>query len=438
MNILHYLTEGIWRDEAFSYLLAKNSFIDIIFLTVKDFNPPLYYFLLHIWMNLFGTSEIAMRSLSLFFYVIGVFCIYELFKVILNKSHKQAALLTFLCAINPIVLYYAFETRMYSMLFCLAMASTFYYFKKDWRNYSIIAVIGLYTHYFMALVLFVQFMHLLIPLLKTKPSIKKIWDEIKQYIYIGLIFLPWVLFFLFQNEAAGSQYWIIPLKTFEIFTLPALTYSGIEKDFAANLAKNTYFQNLLIGFTLFFVICIAFGLKQIKKKLEFSIFLYSIALTFIPLLIIIAGMSIKPLYVPRYLIFVSAAISLVIVLAIMKMKKWQAAAAVLILLFFTIQFNTIEFKMRNRDTTREVIEKIKPLTDRDDYIYVQTELDYMTAQYYFSETHVKIYGKTYEEIPSYVGKVIIPESAVATEFPKFPHKAYLITGKNSYEIHSSF
>jgi uncharacterized membrane protein len=274
MNILHYLTEGIWRDEAFSYLLAKHSFIEIIFLTVKDFNPPLYYFLLHIWMSLFGNSEIAMRSLSLFFYVIGVFCMYELFKVILNKSHKQAALYTFLCAINPIVFYYAFETRMYSMLFCLAMASTFYYFKKDWRNYSIIAVLGLYTHYFMALVLFVQFLHLLVPLLKKKPSLMTLWTEMKHYVYIGLAFLPWALFFAFQNESASSQYWIIPLKTFEILTLPALTYSGIEKDFAANLVKNTYFKNLLIGFTLFFIVCMGAGFRLIKNKLEKSVFMY--------------------------------------------------------------------------------------------------------------------------------------------------------------------
>lgn len=438
MNILHYLTEGIWRDEAFSYLLAKHSFIEIIFLTVKDFNPPLYYFLLHIWMSLFGTSEIAMRSLSLFFYVIGVFCIYELFKVILNKTHKQAALYTFLSALNPIVFYYAFETRMYSMLFCWAMASTFYYFKKDWRNYSIIAIFGLYTHYFMALVLIVQFIHLLIPLLKSKPSLKKLWFEMKQYVYIGLGFLPWALFFLFQNESASSQYWIIPLKPFEIFTLPALTYSGIEKDFAANLEKDVYLRNLLIGFTLFFVVCLAAGIKLVKKKREMSVFWYSVALSFVPLLIIIGGMAIKPLYVPRYLVFVSAAISLVMVLAIMEMKKWQAAIGVIILFLFTVQFNVIEYKLRQRDTTREVIAKIKPVADIDDYVYVQSELDYMTAQYYFNETHVKIYGKTYEEIPSYVGKVIIPESAVATEFPKFPHKAYLITGPDTYEIHSLF
>ncbi|PIW73452.1 hypothetical protein CO005_01355, partial [Candidatus Roizmanbacteria bacterium CG_4_8_14_3_um_filter_34_9] len=58
---LFFLTQPFWRDEAFSYFMAKKNIFEMLLLTAKDFNPPLYYFILHFWMNIFGSSEIALR-----------------------------------------------------------------------------------------------------------------------------------------------------------------------------------------------------------------------------------------------------------------------------------------------------------------------------------------------------------------------------------------
>ena len=55
---LFFLTQSFWRDEAFSYFMAKKNISEIIFLTAKDFNPPLYYSILHFWIKIFGGSEI--------------------------------------------------------------------------------------------------------------------------------------------------------------------------------------------------------------------------------------------------------------------------------------------------------------------------------------------------------------------------------------------
>ena len=62
-----FFTEGLWCDEAFSWALASKGSA-LLPLTARDFNPPLYYLVLHAWMAIVGTSEVAMRSLSLAFF----------------------------------------------------------------------------------------------------------------------------------------------------------------------------------------------------------------------------------------------------------------------------------------------------------------------------------------------------------------------------------
>ena len=60
---LLYFTQSFWRDEVFSVLVAQQPISS--YFTKLSFEPPLYYLLLHGWIKLWGTSEIAARSLSL-------------------------------------------------------------------------------------------------------------------------------------------------------------------------------------------------------------------------------------------------------------------------------------------------------------------------------------------------------------------------------------
>src|SRR3990167_9231938 len=55
-------TQSLWRDEAFSILAAQRPIS--FFFNNLTFEPPVYYILLHMWMKMFGQSEIAARSLS--------------------------------------------------------------------------------------------------------------------------------------------------------------------------------------------------------------------------------------------------------------------------------------------------------------------------------------------------------------------------------------
>ncbi|PIZ64741.1 hypothetical protein COY14_04075 [Candidatus Roizmanbacteria bacterium CG_4_10_14_0_2_um_filter_36_9] len=71
-----FFVQNLWRDEAFSVVMSGQSVGNIIQSTAADFNPPLYYLILHYWMLIFGSSEIAIRSLSLLFYTLTIFVIF--------------------------------------------------------------------------------------------------------------------------------------------------------------------------------------------------------------------------------------------------------------------------------------------------------------------------------------------------------------------------
>src|SRR5690606_13408352 len=54
----------LWLDEALSANIAALPLADIPDALKHDGHPPLYYVMLHGWMQLFGEGDVAVRSLS--------------------------------------------------------------------------------------------------------------------------------------------------------------------------------------------------------------------------------------------------------------------------------------------------------------------------------------------------------------------------------------
>ncbi len=68
--ILHYsmltlLNESLWGDEGFSALAVMKPFKEMIGVVMRDTAPPGFYVIGYAWTRLFGSSEVALRSLSL-------------------------------------------------------------------------------------------------------------------------------------------------------------------------------------------------------------------------------------------------------------------------------------------------------------------------------------------------------------------------------------
>src|SRR5260221_6610284 len=71
--------ESFWADEGWTMLLAKGPTLsDVVQTMASDQHPPLYFILMHYWIDLTSNSEFTTRFLSLIWSVIGVTLIYRL------------------------------------------------------------------------------------------------------------------------------------------------------------------------------------------------------------------------------------------------------------------------------------------------------------------------------------------------------------------------
>src|SRR5688572_12056019 len=55
---------SIWHDESFTAMLISYDWGEPVRRAALDVHPPLYYFILKVWTAAFGSSLLAMRSLS--------------------------------------------------------------------------------------------------------------------------------------------------------------------------------------------------------------------------------------------------------------------------------------------------------------------------------------------------------------------------------------
>jgi hypothetical protein len=150
-----------WTDEWFTFNTVPERFSDVVSTVAENIHPPLYFVLLHYWIQLPSTlSPIAsMRAMSALWALIATVVIYFLW---LREEERpfQAKFLA-LWALSPCLLLHARMARSYSMQ--LALASVAIYSAPRWARQPgnwkwLLAYIGsstalLYTHYLPGLAL---------------------------------------------------------------------------------------------------------------------------------------------------------------------------------------------------------------------------------------------------------------------------------------------
>src|ERR1019366_8658424 len=67
-----FITGQLWGDEAIAIGIASHSLSAIPGLLRHDGSAPAYYLLLHVWINLFGSGEVAAHLLSLILGLLSV------------------------------------------------------------------------------------------------------------------------------------------------------------------------------------------------------------------------------------------------------------------------------------------------------------------------------------------------------------------------------
>ncbi|MGH3850598.1 MAG: glycosyltransferase family 39 protein, partial [Pseudonocardiaceae bacterium] len=110
----------LWLDEALSVNIAALPLKAIPGALRQDGAPPLYYVLLHGWMRLAGSGDLAVRSLSGIFGVAALPLVWLAGRRLGNREVAWAALV--LLAVCPFAIRYSTEARMYSLVVVLVLA----------------------------------------------------------------------------------------------------------------------------------------------------------------------------------------------------------------------------------------------------------------------------------------------------------------------------
>ncbi|MBW3574396.1 MAG: glycosyltransferase family 39 protein [Actinobacteria bacterium] len=192
-----------WIDEGIAVGLASQPLAEIPASLRLDGSPPLYYFLLHGWMSLFGSSEAATHTLSLLFALAVVpAALWAGWSLFDRRTGWMCALVA---ALNPFIAFYANETRMYSLvtLLTLLVTTTFLHaFVFGRRRYlpafAIVLTLLVYTHSW-GLFLAVGAAAALVPCLVVGSDRRRtLVDAALAFGAVGLLYLPWVPTLLYQ------------------------------------------------------------------------------------------------------------------------------------------------------------------------------------------------------------------------------------------------
>ena len=222
-------------DEAFSVGFASQAPSKILTALARaEPNPPLYWFLLHGWMQVAGRSEIAVRWPSVLAGTVTVALVCYLGSIMLRRSAAQFAAL--LAALNPFLVWYAQDARVYALLTVLVLAAVCQTWRamqrnrlRDWVMAGLWWWLALFAHYFAALPLAAIGAAFLLA-----PASRKRWREgLALASGIGAAYAPWAIY-VSPLLVGHSKGWISPVgPTDAIWRLFTVASSGAQASGAA-------------------------------------------------------------------------------------------------------------------------------------------------------------------------------------------------------------
>lgn len=419
---LLYLTQSLWRDEAFSILVAQKP---ISFLSHVTLEPPFYYFLLHFWMKIFGTSEIAARSLSLLGFALAA-CVVIVWAEKIYQKHWLSWFLPLFFLVNPMLLYYAFEVRTYGWYVFFAALSLYAYKEKKWVWFILATTLGIYTHTYMLFIPLVETIHFIITERKKLYPGKIINESFfRSLIAIALLVSPLLLRFGAELGTLKSS-WYFPVDLQLIKSVLGNIFLGYEGTPGYLWMFTRIISLILLGFFV-----LAFKNRQHRQQnLLFAL------VVFIPLITVLGISFIKPIFVNRYLITVAIAEIFLVAAGLdsisnAALQKISAA----ILLIFVIGFNLWYPNKHAKLDIRTPIGEINMLKSPQDIILAETPLIYFETLYYSRDPNrVFLYNPNDYPFPWYVGGAIISKSSMMRFLPGYPTRAFLVHEDATFDI----
>lgn len=363
------LNASYWIDEGISIGVAKHGFLEIPGALRKDGSPPLYYLLLNLWTDLFGTREIITHRLSLGF---ALLCIPAGYWAASAWGRGAGLAAATIAAFTPFLDVHAIETRMYALVALLGLLTTgafvraFVMRRRGFAPvFALLLAAMLYSHNWS--LFFALGAGLGILLLAVR---RRDWLLLRDGVLAGagalVLYAPWIPSLLYQAEHTGAP-WSQPPNFDSIVDVPQALL-GSDLAIAALV--------LTAGFGL--VLVVRRGLPEDRRAIAALglALVASIALAFVAALI-------NPGWASRYFAVFLAPLVLLLSLGA---GRARLVGAVGIVVFAALSYNPVTpspyFKSNAEAMANEVNKRLRP---RDVVLSTQPEQVPLLRHYMIDE-----------------------------------------------------
>ncbi len=319
--------QSLWNDEGTAVALARRDLAAITRAAANDIHPPLYYYLLHYWMAVFGNSELAVRALSAWLGTLVVLLTFLWARTVSGSSASPDAgnsvglAAAFFAALSPFQIYYSQETRMYILTTLLGALSmyAFVHLLSQWQAtpadahtlgsaaerylppavYLLASLLLLYSHYFAVTILIAQNVAWLSWLKKGRLRFAPGWVALQ--IALVAAYLPWLL--LAQGQLRA---WPAISEPLQLTTLVL----DVLRVFSLGLSADALPDLVLTGFALLLIL----GMLRLRsapgdqapthstRSSGSTLFVTSLLYLFVPIGAIYALSLQRPMYNPKFLL----------------------------------------------------------------------------------------------------------------------------------------
>jgi mannosyltransferase len=247
LRLIQLGAESIWFDEGFSIRMATLPLGELLpAIRREDFNPPLYYLILHGWIRWFGDSEWVLRLFAVLCGTLSIPLAYRLGKDLLGKTAALWA--AFLMAVSVYHIYFSQQVRGYALFALLTWISMILFFRLLERpsvrvvfGYCGVTILALYCHPFGMIHVLAQ--NVMFGFLFLRESaIRKRWILwLGMQGILAIAFSPWVSATLRISRRVVRMHEQTPIYYMSIWDLPgALKALAGDADFLGSWAGERY------------------------------------------------------------------------------------------------------------------------------------------------------------------------------------------------------
>lgn len=328
----------MWYDEGHSILVAVQQFpfgIDN-FLFTKDFqHTPFYFYFLHFWLKIFGTSEILLRFSSVIFGVATIPLTYIVAKKLYKNDKIVGIISAILVAVSPLMIYYSIEVRMYMMVTFLAVLSMNYLLDFDAKGDKKSLIKLLVTNTLIPYLLIGGIVfnigqaiaYTLYLFWAQKEETEKIRKYLTYRVYQLILLVPYFII---------AIYYAYQRSKFIMFHIPSFQFinfvGNVQNFFGAKVGMLFWTQYLpiMIDFLFFVSVVIPIvyficALIRAFKEKDAKLYMAFLMITIAYVIILISCMLKVIVLVPRYIIFIVPILMILAAVGFSKLKKGHIA-----------------------------------------------------------------------------------------------------------------